>query len=113
MQNNQTARAQKISELEIKLAKLREAERLATQRKKSAMSRAERAADARRKVLLGAFVFDQIGGIESAAKFALGARTFAAWLTRDSDRRAFGLAPLALPATETASQRSSSAGGGL
>ncbi len=112
MQNNLTMRAQKIAELETKLAKLRETERLAKLRKKSAKSRAERATDTRRKILLGAFVFDQIGSIESASKFALGERTFAAWLTRDSDRCAFGLAPLALPAPEPAYQQAQGAGGG-
>jgi hypothetical protein len=112
MQNSLTVRAQKIASLETKLAELKEAERIAGQRRKSAKSRAERVVDTRRKVLLGAFVLDQIGGVESAAKFALGSRTFAGWLTRDSDRSAFCLASLAPPARESASQQTLDAGGG-
>lgn len=111
MQNNLTVRAQKIAALEAKLTQLKEAERLAALRQKSARSRAERAADTRRKVLIGAFVLDQLGSTDSAARFAIGSRKFVDWLQRDLDRAALGIAPLARPAPEPASQQAQGAGG--
>jgi hypothetical protein len=110
MSNNLTARSQKIQALEAKLAELREAERLATARKKSAASRAERAAATRRKILLGAFLLDQLPTFTDAADFVIGSRKFAGWLVRDSDRALFGLPALAHPASEPASARAPSAG---
>jgi len=49
--------------------------------------------DDRRKVLMGAFVLDQIS-IESAAAFKVGSKSLDEWLTRPTERALFGLAPL-------------------
>jgi hypothetical protein len=112
MTSNLTARGQKIAALEAKLAELKEAERLSNQRKKSAQSRAERAAATRRKILVGAFVLDQFSDLSKAAAFTISNSSFASWLTRDSDRALFGLMPLAAPAPEPASRQAQNAGDG-
>ncbi len=112
MENKLTARVQKIAALETKLAELKDAERVAEQRRKSVKSRTERAAETRRKVLLGAFVLDQLGALDSAAQFAIGACRFGEWLVRDSDRAAFCLSPLAHPALGPAFEQAQGAGGG-
>jgi hypothetical protein len=113
MANNLTTRGQKIAALEAKLAELKEAERLSNQRKKSAQSRAERATQTRRKILLGAFILDQLADFSAATDFAIGSRRLADWLTRDSDRSLFGLPPLAAPAPDPASRQAQNAGDDL
>jgi hypothetical protein len=110
MTTNLTARGQKIAALEAKLAELKEAERLSNQRKKSAQSRAERAASTRRKILLGAFILDQLADFADAADFAIGSRRFADWLTRENDRALFCVASLSHPASQPALARAADAG---
>jgi len=59
-------------------------------------SKAERRLDARRKILLGAFVLDQLEALqESPQRLEFKGKRFADWLVRDSDRACFELSPRA------------------
>lgn len=83
----------KVDELEKKLSQAKAAEQAIRTRDRSKTNKAERAADTRRKVLVGAFVMAQTG--EKVSSMTLRGAKFTDYLTRDSDRTLFGLAPLA------------------
>lgn len=83
----------KVDELAKKLSQAKALEQAIRARNRSKTNKAERAADTRRKVLVGAFVMAHTGGKVSGMTLH-GAR-FTDYLTRDSDRALFGLSPLA------------------
>lgn len=85
-------------------AQLKKLEQLKAQKLKiEARNRAklkgqERKNDTRRKVLLGAFVVEQMERAgKSLASFNLEGKPFEAWLTRDADRALFAVRPLPSP----------------
>lgn len=88
-------------------AQLKKLEQLKAQKLKiEARNRAklkgqERKNDTRRKILLGAFVVEQMERAgKSLAAFHLEGQQFQAWLTRDDDRALFGAKPIAPPAQD-------------
>jgi len=88
----------RMERLTARLERLRAAEaqvtaqiKAAEARQRARQSKAERAADTRRRILLGAWLLQRMRQDE-----ALRARVVAeldAWLTRDDDRALFGLEP--------------------
>ncbi|HDR9165948.1 mobilization protein [Burkholderia vietnamiensis] len=74
-------------------------------RKRATLAKAERAAETRRKVLVGAFILEQLerNGIGAALLTYEGGR-FADWLTRPHDRELFGLAGQPQPVPHGAPQ---------
>ena len=82
----------KVDELAKKLSQAKALEQAIRARNRSKTNKAERAADTRRKVLVGAFVMAQTGGKVSG--MTLHGTKFTDYLTRDSDRALFGLSPL-------------------
>lgn len=85
----------KIAALQKQLeqAKKLKSKQLAAERIKQAQ--AARALDTRQKVLVGAFVLSKSG--MSAEDWAAQSPEFLAWLTREHDRQAFGIAPVSTP----------------
>ena len=81
----------------------RKAKLLAQLKAASRPSRAERRLDARRKILLGAFVLDQLEvRQEDPASFEFNGKRFADWLVRPSDRAMFeGMPTPATPPSPT------------
>jgi hypothetical protein len=80
----------------------RKAKLLAQLKVASRPSKAERRLDARRKILIGAFVLDQLEALqESPQRLEFKGKRFADWLVRDSDRACFELSPRA-PAKSSA-----------
>lgn len=72
----------------------RKAKLLAQLKAASRPSKAERRLDARRKILIGAFVLDQLEvRQEDPVGFEFNGKRFADWLVRDTDRACFVLAP--------------------
>lgn len=89
-----TPRQQKILELEKKLASLKAKMRAEEARQRAAQSKVERARDTRRKILIGAFVLDQLGSA-GVVQLVMQGRSFSAWLTRHDDQALFDLPPSA------------------
>jgi hypothetical protein len=79
---------ERITGLEVQLKQLRTRQQRIEARKRALLSRRERAADTRRKILVGAIVLAKVEQGE------LDATQLRAWLdaalTRDDDRRLFG-----------------------
>lgn len=92
-----TPRTKKIEELQQRLARLQAEQRQATARARASASKACRAQETRRKILLGAFMLEQLGGASGVAGLSIQGKRFDAWLTRADDRALFSLQPLALP----------------
>lgn len=80
--------ATKIEQLQQKKAAIEKAIALERAKAKSA----QRRQDDRRKVLVGAFVLEQLqkNGLD-AASFTYEGKKFSAWLTREDERALFGL----------------------
>ena len=80
--------ATKIEQLQQKKAAIEKA--IALERSKA--KNAQRRLDDRRKVLVGAFVLEQLQkkGLD-AASFAYEGKRFSEWLTREDERALFGL----------------------
>ena len=80
---------ERIATLETKLAQLKVRQQRAEARQRSLLSKRERAADTRRKILVGAVVLAKVEG----GDFEM--RTLRRWLdkalTREADRKLFGL----------------------
>lgn len=89
-------RQKKIEELQQRLARLQAEQRAAEARARASASKISRAQDTRRKVLLGAFLLDQLGA-SGVAGLSVQGRSLASWLSRDDDRSLFGLQPLSSP----------------
>lgn len=87
-----TPRARKIEELQQRLAKLQVEQRAAEARARASASKISRALDTRRKVLLGAFLLDQLGA-SGVARLTVQGQRFDLWLSRPDDRSLFGLLP--------------------
>lgn len=96
-----TPRAKTIEALRARLAALQAQEQAAAARARAAASKANRAQETRRKILLGAFLLDQLGGASGVAGLSVQGKRFDAYLTRPDDRSLFSLPPLspASPAT--------------
>lgn len=88
----------KIEALQQRLARLQSEQRQAEARARASASRISRAQDTRRKVLVGAFLLDQLGPA-GVARLSIQGRLFDAWLARPDDRALFDLPPLSPPAT--------------
>ena len=85
--------ATKLEQLQQRKAAIEKA--IAQERTKA--KSAQRRIDDRRKVLVGAFVLEQLHRTNAdAATLSLEGRKFAEWLTRDDERALFGL-PAAAP----------------
>lgn len=96
-----TPRAKKIEELQQRLARLQAEQRAAEARARASASKATRAQETRRKILLGAFLLDQLGGVSDVAGLSAQGKRFDSWLTRPEDRTLFGLQPLSPPPPAT------------
>lgn len=90
-------RTQMIAALESRVSKLREEQRAAQASAKARASKANRALDARRKILLGAWLLDRLGE-QGVLNLELHGDTVSDWLTRTSDRAIFGLQACAVAA---------------
>lgn len=77
-----------IDKLTNKLDQLKERRAQLLAREKSVRLKEERAVDARRKILLGAFVLSHA----EPANFQIGDRRFVDFLVRDGDRKLFEVA---------------------
>lgn len=93
-------RAKKIEELQQRLARLQAEQRAAEARARASASKISRAQDTRRKVLLGAFLLDQLGP-SGVSGLSVHGRSLASWLSRNDDRSLFGLQPLSPPPPAT------------
>lgn len=80
---------EKITTLEEKLKQLKTRQQRIEARKRALLSRRERAADTRRKILVGAIVLAKVE--QGVMDEKLLRRWLEAALTRDDDRRLFGL----------------------
>lgn len=83
---------EKIKVLEEKLRQEKAKKQKIEARKKHLESKAQRAADTRRKILLGAYMLDRMGKNEAAKTKIIGQLN--EYLTRADDRELFGLAAL-------------------
>jgi hypothetical protein len=81
---------EKINELQTKLAQLKNRKQAVDARLKSKTAGEKRRLETRQKILAGSFLIEKFGTTE-LANLRLKDQTFEAWLTRDSDRSAFGL----------------------
>lgn len=88
-----TPRQQKILDLEKKLAELKTRQRAEEARRRAVQSKVHRARDTRRKILVGAFVLDQLGSA-GTVQLVLQGRSFSGWLSRNDDRSLFDLPPV-------------------
>lgn len=88
-----TPRAQKIEELQQRLARLQAEQRQAEARARASAIKVSRAQETRRKVLAGAYLLDLLG-VSSVAQLSIQGRRFSAYLTRSDDRALFGMEPL-------------------
>ncbi|WP_462386649.1 mobilization protein [Acidovorax sp. Q11] len=88
-----TPRTKKIEELQQRLARLQAEQRKAAARARASASKACRAQETRRKILLGAFLLEQLGGASGVADLSVQGKRFDSWLTRPDDRSLFGLLP--------------------
>ncbi len=86
---------ERITGLEEKLKQLRTRQQRIEARKRALLSRRERAADTRRKILVGAIVLAKVEQGELDAGLLRGWLDQA--LTRDDDRELFGLPVVASP----------------
>jgi large subunit ribosomal protein L7/L12 len=84
----------RIAAAEIKLKQLKAMKQKQAARERAKVSKQERAADTRRKILVGAFMLEQLerSGIGAALLTCEGKR-FNEWLTREQDRELFKLIP--------------------
>lgn len=82
----------RVKEAAEKLKQARALKQKQEAKKRATLAKVERAADTRRKVLVGAFILEQLerNGI-GAALLTYESGRFADWLTRDHDRELFGL----------------------
>lgn len=80
-----------------RLGQLKERQRKADARTRSAASRQARADDTRRKILAGALVLDEHSGLRAAVLDLMREK-----LTREDDRRLFGLSPLGASSADPA-----------
>ena len=86
-----------ISATEKRLKQLKALKQKKEAKARMTEAKKRRSEDTRRKILLGAFVLEQLekAGI-GAALFEVEGRQFKDWLTRSDDRALFGLKPEAL-----------------
>lgn len=91
-----TAVDEKIEKVQARLKQLRAEKQKQDVRVRAANSKKERAADTRRKILLGAFVMEKMqkDGIGTQLVMYSG-HSFDGWLVREADRDLFGLSPKA------------------
>lgn len=86
---------EKIKALETKLKQEKAKKQKMEAMKRAAETKAQRASDTRKKILLGAFLMDRMEKNQDyASKVMQGVEAF---LKRDDDRALFGLAPLPKP----------------
>jgi large subunit ribosomal protein L7/L12 len=85
----------KIKALEEKLKQERAKKQKIEARKRAIESKAHRVADTRKKILVGALMFDRMDKNEETKTKVLG--QLAQYLTRDDDRALFDLPPLPAP----------------
>lgn len=83
-------RQEKIQMLEARLIALREEQKRFESVARARESKAARAVDTRRKILLGAYLLERAGG-SVADTLVVQGLAFADWLTRDTDRALFDL----------------------
>lgn len=86
-------RTQKIEALRARLQQLEAAEKAAEARARAAASKQARADDTRRKILVGAFILDQLQ-LNEVRALEMRGTAFGVWLTRATDRALFGMASL-------------------
>jgi len=95
-----TPRAKKIEALRARLAALQAEEQAAAARARAAASKASRTRDAKKKILVGAFMLWGLG--DRVLEVTLDGQSLAQWLTRDDERALFNLPPLASAAATPA-----------
>jgi large subunit ribosomal protein L7/L12 len=85
----------KIKALEERLRQARKQKQLAEARLKAKTDKQKRAIETRQKILLGAFILDQINKrgefVRDVQGFEYDGVRFADWLTRENDRAVFGM----------------------
>lgn len=89
---------EKIKTLEDKLKQEKAKKQKIEARKKTLESKAQRAADTRKKILIGAYVLEEMQNVKHVPSlYKYSEKTFDSWLVRDDDRGLFGLNPLPKP----------------
>ena len=91
---------ERIKLLEEKLKQEKAKKQKIEARKRTLESKAQRATDTRRKILVGAFMLDRMAKNEETKTKVLG--QLDQYLTRDDDRELFSLPPLPAPPTPAA-----------
>lgn len=85
----------KIKALEERLRQARKQKQLAEARLRAKTDKQKRAIETRQKILLGAFILDQINKhgefIRDVQGFEYGGVKFRDWLTRENDKAVFGI----------------------
>ena len=84
---------ERIEQAEQRLKQLKALKQKQAARERAAASKRERAADTRRKILLGAFYLDQMARNETMKTQII--QKLDAYLTRNDDRALFDLPPVA------------------
>lgn len=88
----------KIADQQKKLAQLKAQKSKMEMAKRAQLVKAARTEETRRKILLGAYLTERMqhdSALEESIKNGLGS-----WLTREDDRRVFGLGPLSVKREE-------------
>lgn len=102
--------SRKIDNLSQKLAQLRAQKQQADALQRARTAAAGRKADTRRKILLGAFLIDQLG-VDGAKQLKVQHMRLADWLSKPDDRELFGLPPSTSGPASAAHAPSASIGG--
>ena len=77
----------KIEALELKLKQAKAAQQAKEARTKAAATKKARADDTRRKILIGSFALAKLPN--DVMSFSIHGESFAAWLTREDDKKLF------------------------
>jgi hypothetical protein len=102
--------SQKIDQLSQKLNQLKAQKLQADALERARAAAANRKAETRRKILVGAFVLDQLGS-DGVSQLKIQGRRLEEWLTKSDDRMLFGLHPPASGPAPVAQAISTIAGG--
>jgi hypothetical protein len=95
-----TALDERIKALEERLKQEKAKKAKLEARKRASIAKAERAADTRRKILVGSYVMESLKRSgKDVGNLSIDSHPFKDWLTRADDRSLFGLAALESPQT--------------
>lgn len=86
---------EKIKTIETKLKQAKAKKQKMEGMKRASEMKAQRAQDTRKKILLGAYVLEEMQHVKHVPSlYKYSEKTFDSWLVRDDDRALFGLTPM-------------------